>query len=172
MRPHLAARCRDQRGFGLIELLIAMNVMVVGILALFVMFQSGIVQIRRASTVSTAAALAEAEMENYRAIKYDVIGLASVPTDALYTGDSACAGTCTTAGSGAGQSVVVTGGASAEQNVPGADGKTYRVDTYIVWQTVTNGRNVKLVSIVVRDASETTKVWARVVSSFDQSTGL
>lgn len=172
MRPHLVARCRDQRGFGLIELLIAMNVMVVGVLALFVMFQSGILQIRRASTVSTAAALAEAEMENYRAIKYDTIVLEQADIDALpaddpYKTDAAyIAGSLITCATTDCTTNVPT------KNAPGADGRQYRLDTFMSWQTVTNGRDVKLVSIVVRDASDTTKVWARVVSSFDQSTGL
>ena len=35
----LAARSREQDGFGLIELLIAMTVMLVGVLAIFAMFE-------------------------------------------------------------------------------------------------------------------------------------
>src|SRR5919108_437256 len=52
----LAARLRDERGFGMVELLAAMTVMVVGLLAVFGLFQAGMVQIRRASTETTAAA--------------------------------------------------------------------------------------------------------------------
>ena len=51
----------------MIELLIAMSIMSIGILAVFALFQTGMVTIRRASTVSTAAALADSEMEDYRA---------------------------------------------------------------------------------------------------------
>ena len=177
MRPHLVARCRDQRGFGLIELLIAMNVMVVGVLALFVMFQSGILQIRRASTVSTAAALAEAEMENYRAIKYDTIGLAQSDIDAISSGDAYKTDSAYVPASLVTLPKCGVGGPPCTNSLPtqtrtGADGRQYRLDTFMSWQTVTNGRNVKLVSIVVRDTSDTTRIWARVVSSFDQSTGL
>ena len=66
---------RDEQGFGLVELLAAMMVLMIGILALFAMFESGIRTIKRASTVTTAGALADREMENFRAIRYDSIGL-------------------------------------------------------------------------------------------------
>ncbi|HEX5467987.1 MAG TPA: hypothetical protein VFW80_02955 [Gaiellaceae bacterium] len=72
---HLRRRARDEGGFGMIELLAAMTVMLIGIFACFAVFQAGIVQIRRASTVTTAAAIADSEIEQFRAIKYDSIGL-------------------------------------------------------------------------------------------------
>jgi hypothetical protein len=50
---------------------------------------------------------------------------------------------------------------------PGADGKSYRVDTYATWQDVTDGRQVKLVTIAVRDGADANKVWAQIASSFD-----
>ena len=59
----------------MIELLAAMTVMLIGIFAVFSVFQAGIVQIRRASTVTTAGAIADSEMENFRAIKYEAIDL-------------------------------------------------------------------------------------------------
>ena len=71
----LLARGRDERGFGMIELLAAMTVMLIGVLAVFALFQSGIVQLRRASTITTAGALADAEMERFRAVKYETLGL-------------------------------------------------------------------------------------------------
>ena len=57
------------------------------------------------------------------------------------------------------------------QTVPGPDKRSYRVDTYIVAQTPPTGRVNKLVTIVVRRASDL-HVLARVSSTFDQSTGL
>jgi Tfp pilus assembly protein PilV len=165
---------RDEGGFGLIELLIAMTVLVVGIMALFAMFESGIRQIKRASTVTTAAALADAEMENYRAIRYSEIGLDDTQVLGAvtpYSSDPAYQ-------SNASNRVVlsVCGTSPCTNNVPvqtltGADGDSYRVDTYITWQVVGSGRGVKLVTIVVRDADDVTKTWARTASSFDESTG-
>ena len=76
----------------MIELLIAMSIMSIGILAVFALFQTGMVTIQRASTVSTAAALADSEMERFRAVRYNVIGLddSEVATaGAIYLADPA-----------------------------------------------------------------------------------
>ena len=236
----------------MVELICAMGVMSIGILAVFAMFQSGMVQLRRASSVSTAAALADSEMEKFRAVKYNVIGLDDADVaaaDATYKADGAYrseatpttslsaattdAATSLTVASFAGfptaapyrikvdnEIMIVEGGAGTvtwtvkrgvdatvaaahnggatvrqkklvhvvkcgvapctsslpTRTVTGADGKSYRLDTYTTWQTVVNannttGRNVKLITLVVRDAT-TGRLYARVASSFDESTGL
>jgi Tfp pilus assembly protein PilV len=238
----------------MIELLAAITVLVVGLLAVYAMFQTSMMQIRRASTVTTAAAVADTEMEKYRAIKYESLGLddsAVASTDSTYKGDSAyradssptttlaaaissTSQTSITLASATGFPTVVpylvkvdneillvdagagtttwtvtraqAGTAAAthavsaavtqkqrthvtacgtqpctdivpSKTVAGADGKSYRVDTYVTWRRVGNsastaGRLVKLITIVVRDPSSPYRVWARVSSSFDESTGL
>src|SRR5919199_825417 len=86
------ALARAEAGFGMMELLIAMIMISVGILAVFAMFNSGMVQIRRASAVSTAAALADSEIEKYRALQFDAIGLVDssvTAADSTYKGDVA-----------------------------------------------------------------------------------
>ena len=169
-----STRVRNEQGFGLVELLAAMMVLMVGILALFAMFESGIRTIKRASTVTTAGALADGEMENFRAIRYDSIGLPDtlvLAAAAPYSSDPAYQAT-------AANRVALNACGTAPcttklpvQTLTGADGKSYRVDTYMTWQTIMGGRAVKLVTIVVRDGADTTKVWARTASSFDASTG-
>jgi Tfp pilus assembly protein PilV len=259
---HLRRRARDEGGFGMIELLAAMTVMLIGIFAVFSLFQAGIVQIRRASTITTAAAIADSEMEKFRAIKYEAIGLSNTDVTAVvggsygstYTGqtfyktDTAASTTLsaamttttqktvpvqasptgfpsagpfivkidneymlisnratstwtlyqatdrglygtTAATHSSGATVywiqrvnVAACGSSpctdavATKTVTGADGRAYKVDTYITWQQIssagsTAGRLVKLVSIVVRDSTSPYKAWARVSASFDESTG-
>ncbi|HEX2044314.1 MAG TPA: hypothetical protein VHF23_01665 [Gaiellaceae bacterium] len=262
-RP-LLARAREERGFGMVELLAAMTVMLVGLLAVFALFQAGLVQIRRASTETTAAAVADAEMEKFRAIKYEALGLDAALTcasgcadaDAVYRSDTAyraddapattLAGAVSTGAttisvaSAAGfpetgefrvkiddEIVLVTAGGSSSttwtvtrgkdgtvaaahdagaavtlkeradvvsctSSVPapdpcsdlvptkeatGADGESYRVDTYVTWTQVTNfegtpGRAVKKITVVVRNAAAPHTEWARVTSIFDESTGL
>ena len=170
----------------MIELVCAMTVLSIGIMAVFGMFQSGAVQIRRASTVTTAAALGDAEIERFRAVKYETIGLASTDVgaaDSTYTGQSGGAYKAISSPVNGTSSTVVVAKcppAPCTSSVPtktvtGADGKSYRVDTYITWEAVSNangvaGRNVKLVTVVVRDPT-TARVHTRVASSFDAATG-
>ena len=59
----------------------------------------------------------------------------------------------------------------------GADGKSYRVDTYVTWSQVANGsgvagRAVKRLTVVVRESTAPYREWARSTSIFDESTGL
>ena len=131
-------RMRDEQGFGLVELLAAMMVLMIGILALFAMFESGIRTIKRASTVTTAGALADREMENFRAIRYDSIGLPDGLVTAAaspYASDPAYQATAANR-----VALNACGTAPCTTKVPvqtltGADGKSYRVDTYVTWQT-------------------------------------
>ena len=172
----LCARSREESGFGLIELLIAMTVMLVGIFAIFAMFESGIRQIRRASDVTTAAAIADSQMEQIRAVKFSVIGLTSAAigaADPTYTGDTAYRAP----GTNQPNQAVTLGSSSYSpvQTITGADGRSYRVDTFITWQSVQTGggtpsigRTIKLVTIVVRKG---TTGMARIASAFEQSTG-
>jgi Tfp pilus assembly protein PilV len=257
LKTILGARARGEHGFGMIELLASMTVMLIGIFAVYAIFQAGIVQIRRASTITTAAAVADAEMEKYRAIRYDSIGLANADlatVDATYTGDSAYKADTTPAttlasamtasqltisvasaigfpssspyivkidselilvSSGAGTTTwtvrdaiergyqgttatVHSAGAAVVQTqrvsvtkcgtppctnsvptktTPGADGRSYRVDTYVTWKQIassasTTGRLLKLVTVIVRDSAAPYRRWARLTSSFDESTGV
>jgi Tfp pilus assembly protein PilV len=66
----IAARLRDDRGVGLVELLIALLVLNLGIFATLGAFTSGAVAIRNASRISTAAAIADNQMEAFRNTSY------------------------------------------------------------------------------------------------------
>jgi type II secretory pathway pseudopilin PulG len=167
----------DQEGFGLIELLIAMVILNIGLLAIVASFQAGIITLSRASKVTTAAVLGDQQMELYRGINYDSIRLASatIPGTAPYTTDTAYSGTQITTPACSGPPY--PNECNASRTVTGADGKSYRVDTYIVqvnpgWATgEPGGRPVKQVTIVVRDATSLSRVYARQATSFDQATG-
>lgn len=173
-RPRLGVRplrVSDQQGFGLIELLIAMVVLNIGILAIVAAFNAGIITLGRASRVTTAAVLADQQMELYRAITYDSIRLAAgtIPGSAPYTADTAYSATQVTTPTCSGPPYPDE--CNASRTATGADNRSYRVDTYIVQATPTGGRPVKQVTIVVRDATNTSRVYVRQASSFDQSTG-
>lgn len=101
---------RGEAGFGLVELLVAMALMNIALLAIFASFTSSTVALRRAARTSTAATLSDTQMELYRALKYSSIALDSTlvnGTDTTYQNDSALGGStsndivCTTTLSGA-----------------------------------------------------------------------
>ena len=69
------ARLRDERGVGLVELLIALIVLNVGLFATLGAFTSGGLALQRASHVSTASAIADQEMEQLRDSSYNSLHL-------------------------------------------------------------------------------------------------
>jgi type II secretory pathway pseudopilin PulG len=165
-------RLRSEGGFGLVELLIAMLMLNIGLLAVVAAFSSGIVSLNRASRITTASVIADQQMELYRAVTHGQICLeqnAVNGTDQKYRDDPTIGGNI---------ALLITAGCTPlndEHNpsrvVTGADRKSYRLDTYIVQVTPTGGRPVKKVVLVVRDAANLAVTYARQASTFDQSTG-
>jgi Tfp pilus assembly protein PilV len=178
-RRHVRARLRDEGGFGLIELLIAMVLLNVGLLALVASFNSGIVTLQRASRITTGAVLADQQMELYRAISWANVRLetaAAATADAEVTPYRSDASRQYPTAQVTGSCSPLVAECMPQQTVTGADRRSYRVDTYIVEEIPNQGgsnegRPVKKVTVVVRDGNDLTKVYARQVSTFDQSTG-
>ncbi len=175
---------RDESGFGLMELLIAMTIISIALMVLVSAFSSAAAVMRRASSRSTAGVIADSQMERYRSMTYDWIGLnTSATVDATYTGDTACVGTgCSNVAPSAGASACQGTGTviavfplncTPSQSITGPDSKTYRMDTYIrAVQSVSvgNPRSTKLVTIVVRDSAG--HQLAREESDFDYCAAL
>lgn len=129
----------------MIELLIAMSIMSIGILAVFALFQTGMVTIRRASTVSTAAALADSEMERFRAVKYSVIGLDDsevASAGAIYLADTAYKAE-TSPSSTLSSSIDATASAVTVASATGFPTPPFRVkvDSEVLYVTAVNGSN-------------------------------
>jgi Tfp pilus assembly protein PilV len=160
-------RLRSEAGFGLTELLIAMTVLLIAVFGLAAALGSAHVTLRRAGTITTASALASAQLEMYRALRHVEITLSTAGTDSIYNGDTAYAGTRVT-------SVDCTVlYCEPSRTATGADGRPYRVDTYIVSESAdgTVTRQVKKVTVVVRDPTSTTgRVWVRQSTAFDALT--
>lgn len=157
----------------MIELLLAMLMLNIGLLAVVAAFNSGIITLQRASRVTTASVLADQQMERYREITYSNIRLETAAAttadgDATYLNDSARSyPTAMVTGTCAG----VPSECNPSRAVTGADRRQYRLDTYILSQTPTGGRPVKVVTVVVRDAATLSRTYVRQASTFDQSTG-
>jgi type II secretory pathway pseudopilin PulG len=69
LRARFAA-VRSEEGFGLVELLIAMTVLVIGIGATLAVFSSSILSLQHASKAGTALTIAERQLEAYRAMPF------------------------------------------------------------------------------------------------------
>jgi type II secretory pathway pseudopilin PulG len=180
-------KVRSEEGFGLIEVLIAIVMLNVGILALVAAFQSGALALRRASHTSTASTLADSQMELYRGLTYATIGFESgqiAGLDNTYKCDSALGGscpntitTCNSTGTSCANGTVpaYTCGTTNQWCLPtrtvsgtsAPDHYNYRIDSYITYSTPTNGRQLKQVTVVVRDGNDNTKTLARETSTFD-----
>jgi type II secretory pathway pseudopilin PulG len=180
----VATRAHDETGFGLVELLMAIVLLNVGMLAVLAAFSSGNVALARASRISTASTLANTQMEVYRGLKYEDIvyttadwNLASA--DSTYTADTvyqqnmasppapkalvASVATCPT---------TVTTACDPSYTMTGADSKPYRVDTYLYYDEPGGGAQLKTITIVVRDTANLGKSLARISSTFDPRTGV
>ena len=165
-------RMRSEGGFGLVELLIAMLMLNIGLLAVVAAFSSGIVSLNRASRTTTAAVLADQQMEQYRALTYAAIRLdptAVDATDQKYRDDPLLGGSTSSLITGACSGPPVE--CNPSRVATGADRKSYRVDTYIQATAPAGGRTVKKVTIVVRDGANLAVTFVRQASTFDESTG-
>jgi type II secretory pathway pseudopilin PulG len=163
----ISTRVREESGFGLVELLVAMTIMVVAITALVAGLSSGFLAVNRAAKASTAAAVADIQMEGYRKVRFTAIPLTCVAPTPPATD-------CFTT-----------------NMVTGPDGRSYQVDHEIRWNcaagtlditvsppictptpTGAAARPAKRVTIVVKDPSTSPpKELFRETSTFDQATG-
>ena len=177
---------RREEGFGLIELIMAMVMLNVGILAIVASFNSGAVALKRASHISTASALADQQMEGYRALLYSQIGLDTGQISSLdntYKCDRALGASCPNAVASCSSTTcadntvptLTCGSANqclATRTVSGAtspDAYQYRIDSYILYKTETDGRQLKQITVVVRDATLPSKTFTRLTSTFDRT---
>ena len=166
----------------MLELLMAMVMLNVGILAVVAAFSSGSAALSRANRISTASALGNKQMEAYRGLKYGNIVFASSEwnyalADSHYTGDTVYTQNMQTP---VAPKALVPSVTSCPTNVAasscdpsysatGADNRSYRVDTYLYFDTPTLGNQLKTITVVVRDGSDLTRTFARMSSTFDPS---
>ena len=172
-----ASNASEEAGFGLIELLIALTILSVGILAVFGAFLSSETAIRRASENTTAMTIADSRMEPFVSVRHAQIGLTAAAITAADSIHKAAAAyrapdaDSDTVPNESGEAVTLGSSTfSPTVTVTGADGRSYRVDTYLTWRAVSGGRNVKEATIVIRKVGET-RTLARVVSTFDAASG-
>jgi type II secretory pathway pseudopilin PulG len=190
----------SEAGFGLVELLIAMVILQIALLALVGAFGAGSVALGRASKANTAQALANQQLELYRSMTYDPVGLdtAGAPTTGMYVADTSvcpasqtpvCGNTgprnnpntspwsCTAASGATSVSLFYSANGInpclAHRPVNGAgspDGQSYYVDTYIKLTTSTTTQRALKQVSVVVRDGVTGKQLTKEISTIDCGT--
>lgn len=148
---------------GLVELLVAMFVLAVALLALAAGYESAAISVHNANNKTVAAKLAASQIELYQSLKVSSIGLdqttlTNVQTsgsgsyDATYVSDEA---TLTPTGT---DHTILGCGTTPQclpiQNVTGPENHPYRIETFIrdVANTGATGTwNERFVTVIVRD---------------------
>lgn len=176
-RPWLI-RTRDrlaaEDGFGLIELMAALVVLTIALLALAAGYDEAFVSLHQASQKTVAADLADRQIELYRALPYDSVGLdptatSAAASDTLYAGDAILAGDWVTdpvtgvqtqQPSGTVNDVTFAAcGSTANclpiQTVTGSDKRSYRIETFVRDRLNNTGTRwyERVVTVIVQDAS-------------------
>jgi Tfp pilus assembly protein PilV len=180
----MSVRPGTEDGFGVIELLIALIVLTVALLALAAGYETAATSLQLAGKKSVASKLADKQVELYRSIPYSSIGLDATTTtnvgdssngayDSIYTTNSLLAGTFYTNpvtgvlsqnASGTVNDVSYSGcGATPQclpiQTITGSDGRSYRIETFIRDTSGTAGIrwSERVVTVVILDAAVTGK---------------
>ncbi len=169
-------RLRNEEGFLLIELIAAVVILSVALLALLGAYDDAWFSLRSGAKNSSAGIIANDQLELYASLQYSSIGLdattltSTKASDTTYTSDEAALPV--PANTTAADATISSCGTSAQclpvQRVTGADGKSYRLETFA--RLITNvstcpNQNAtqcgsspwkeKVVTVIVRDLSKT-----------------
>jgi Tfp pilus assembly protein PilV len=153
----------EEDGFMLLELIVAVFVLSVALLALMAGYDSAFLSLHKAAQKSSAATLAQNQLELYSALSYSAIGLDTTAlsgvksSDSMYTSDEAGLDNAASA-----TDHTIDGCGTSTQCLPvqtltGSDHKSYRVETFVrdVTGIAYSLRPERVVTVIVRDPSTT-----------------
>lgn len=170
---------RAETGQGVVELLAAMAVLTIALLALAAGYDTAAISLHNAGRKTEAAKLADGQMELYASLPFGSIGLdqtalANVTTagnpayDPTYVTDEAALNAASS-----GTDVTIAGCGSAPQcqpvqTVTGPDGHGYVLETFVRDVVSTGSWKERVVTVIVRDpgASGTPELF-RETAGFD-----
>jgi type II secretory pathway pseudopilin PulG len=173
-------RLQDDTGMGLVELVVAMFILAVALLALAAGWETAAISVHNASNKTVAAKLAASQIELYQSLKVSAIGLdqttlTNVQTsgngsyDADYVADEAA---LTPTGT---DHTIASCGSTPQclpiQDVTGPENHPYRIETFIrdvTYAGATGTWKERFVTVIVRDRAATgNPVLYSVTSAFD-----
>jgi Tfp pilus assembly protein PilV len=153
-------RARSEGGFLTIELMVAIVLITVALLALMAAYDGAFSSLHSSGQTSSAGLLAENQLELYASLPYASVELDSTTlttaksTDANYSTDEAAL-------PGSGSDVSASCGSTAQcspvQTVTGADHHTYKIETFIrlLANPTVATWSEKVVTVIVRDETQT-----------------
>lgn len=169
----MTARVREEEGIFMVELIVAMAVLSIAILALMGGYSAAFSSLHTASRQTVGATIANKQLELYSALQYTSIGLDATTlssvkaTNTTYVNDEAGLSNAATA-----TDVTISGCGTATQCLPvqtitGSDSHAYTVETFIRDIPVTT-RSERFVTIIVRDPGATgNPLVAQLTAGFD-----
>lgn len=159
----MRVRLRNDDGFLLVELLAAMVIITISLLALLAAYDQTTFSLRAGAKGSSAALIADNQLELYASLKYANIGLDATSltsaknSDANYSTDEAAL-----PGGATGDYTLSSACSSAQckpvQTLTGGDGNSYKLETFIRLSANPNAPNgvtwnEKVVTVIVRNMS-------------------
>ena len=171
----MRTRTHNENGFLMIELVAAMLILTVALLALIGAYSLGYFAIGKAGQTSSAGLLANNQLELYSTLPYASIGLDATTLTAVRSSDPTYTSDENALPGGATGDKTITGcGSSAQclpvQTIVGPDHKNYKVETYIrdIANPNISTRLERVVTVVVRNLSVTgTPIVLKMQTAFD-----
>jgi type II secretory pathway pseudopilin PulG len=176
-------RLKGEAGQGLIELLAAMTVLSIALMALMAGYDTAFLSLHSSAQKSVASTLANQQIELYNALSYSKIGLDATTLtgiqtpgtfyDATYVADEA---TLDNTANDADVTIANCGSTAnclPVQTLTGTDGRHYRLETFVRDITNTSVSNIswttREVTVIVRDPSTTgSPEILRLTTAFDR----
>ena len=157
----MRSRAHSEDGFLMVELVAAVVIITVALLALIGAYSLGYFAINSSGQTTQAGLLANNQLELYAAIPYASIGLDATTLASVKSSDTYYS-TDETALPGSGSDVTISScGASAQclpvQTITGGDHRTYKLETFI--RMIANpsvsgsSRTEKIITVLVRNMS-------------------
>jgi type II secretory pathway pseudopilin PulG len=170
-------RAHDEDGFLLIELIAAMLILTVALLALIGAYSLGYFAIGSAAKTSAAGLLANNQLELYSSLPYTSIGLDATTLTSVQSSDPTYSTDEAALPNGASGDRTISGcGSSAQcspvQTLTGADHKTYKIETFI--RDISDNPSIanrpeRVVTVIVRNMSVSgSPIVVTMQTAFDQ----
>ena len=170
-------RAHNEDGFLLLELIAAMLVLSIALLALFGAYSMGYFAIASSAKTSAAGLLANNQLELYSSLSYGSIGLDATTLTSVKSSDPTYSTDEAALPGGASGDRTISGCGSSPQCMPvqtltGADNKSYKVETFIrdiADNPSISGRPERNVTVVVRNLSVSgSPIVLTMQTAFDQ----